>query len=291
VVRLDGADRRTFLQGLLTNDVQALAPGSSCYAAWLTPQGRMIADMHVLETGEATLMDVRGDQAASLAERLDQLIFTEDVRVRDASADYRRIAVAGPRAREAVEHAHVADPQIGSDHFIDPAWLVPLFELFLAPAVSSKFVEALHAAGAEDVDPAALETLRIESGIPLFGVDMHEDTIPLEAGIEDRAISMTKGCYVGQEVIVRVLHRGHGRVAKKLVRWSLNVAPEGELPPAGTPILKDGKEIGHLTSVAWSPFLNTGVGLGYVHRDFVDSTEPFNTPAGVILSIPREQRE
>lgn len=285
IVRLDGADRRTFLQGLLTNDVQALAPGSSCYAAWLTPQGRMIADMHVLETGEHVLLDVRADQAAGLAEHLDKLIFSEDVHVHDASADYRRVAVVGPKSRELVEQAHLGDPQVGSDHFQDPAWAVPVFEVFITTATASDFLTALRTAGAVDVGREAFEVLRIESAVPLFGVDMDEDTIPLEAGIENRAISFTKGCYVGQEVIVRVLHRGHGRVAKKLLPLTIDVDSEEKLPTRETTIVKDGREIGQLTSVAWSPTLGKGVALGYVHRDFVESTEPFLTPGGVTLSI------
>lgn len=285
VVRLDGDDRRTFLQGLLTNDIQALAPGSSCYAAWLTPQGRMIADMHVLETGQCVLLDVRGAQAASLAEHLDTLIFSEDVHVRDASSDYRRIAIVGPNARELVEQAHLQDPQVGSDHLQDPAWIVPVFDLFVSAAAAPAFVNALHAAGAVDVGRDTLDVLRVESGVPLFGVDMDEDTIPLEAGIESRAISVTKGCYVGQEVIVRVLHRGHGRVAKKLVPLAIDVSSESALPAPGTKIVKDGKEIGRLTSVAWSPTLGKGAALGYVHRDFVESTEAFTTPEGIALSI------
>jgi folate-binding protein YgfZ len=95
---------------------------------------------------------------------------------------------------------------------------------------------------------------------------MDETTIPLEAGIETRAISMTKGCYVGQEVIVRVLHRGHGRVAKKLVGVIL---PEAAAAERGAIITGDGKAIGSLTSIAWSPRLQRPVALGYVQRDFV----------------------
>jgi folate-binding protein YgfZ len=287
VVRLEGADRRTFLQGLLTNDVQALTPGSSCYAAWLTPQGRMIADMHVLETGDHVLLDVKAEQATSLAEHLDKLIFTEDVHVRDASTDYRRVAVVGPNARAFVEQAHLGDPQVGSDHFQDAAWVVPVFEVFISTATAADFLNALHVAGAVDVPREAFEVLRIESGVPLFGVDMDEDTIPLEAGIENRAISFTKGCYVGQEVIIRVLHRGHGRVAKKLVPLTLDVSSEDHLPAPKTTIVRDGKEIGRLTSVAWSPALGKGVALGYVHRDFVESAEPFATADGAEVSIRR----
>lgn len=284
-MRLDGPDRRSFLQGLLTNDIQALAPGSSCYAALLTPQGRMIADMHVLETGDFLLLDVARDGAPSLGQRLDQSIFTEDVTVRDASSEHRRIALAGPKARPALEEMLRCDPRANTHHFLDPAWEVPFFELFIDAASGEHCVNAIRAAGVVDVGRAEVEALRIESGVPLFGVDMDEHTIPLEAGIEERAISFTKGCYVGQEVIIRVLHRGHGRVARKLVRLAVEAASEADLPPRGTPIVKDGHEIGTLTSIAWSPMLGKGVALGYVQRDFVESAESFSTSDGTALAI------
>ena len=102
---------------------------------------------------------------------------------------------------------------------------------------------------------------------PAFLVDMDEHTIPLEAGIEDRAISFTKGCYVGQEVIVRVMHRGHGRVAKKLVGLLFE---KSATPHAGDLVGSDKREIGRLTSVVWSPALERPIALGYVHRDFVE---------------------
>jgi folate-binding protein YgfZ len=111
-----------------------------------------------------------------------------------------------------------------------------------------------------------MEVVRVESGRPLFGRDMDEHTIPLEAGIEDRAISFTKGCYVGQEVIVRVLHRGGGRVARRLVGLTLD-----REAPSGAPLLADTREMGRLTSVVRSPAIGGPIALGYVGRDF---TEP-----------------
>ena len=120
-----------------------------------------------------------------------------------------------------------------------------------------------------EVDLDTYDVVRIEDGVPRFLVDMNEDTIPLEAGIEDRAISFTKGCYVGQEVIVRVTHRGGGRVAKRLVRWKAGAfAPE--VPVGEARILSGDRDIGRVTSAAFSPDQNAIVGLGYVHRDFVE---------------------
>jgi folate-binding protein YgfZ len=123
---------------------------------------------------------------------------------------------------------------------------------------------ALASAGAPAADPAAIEALRLEAGYPIFGVDMTDDTIPLEAGIEQRAISFSKGCYVGQEVIIRVLHRGHGRVARKLV--ALRV--EDGVPAAGARLFAGARDVGAVTSAARSPRFGA-IALGYVHRDFV----------------------
>ncbi len=276
VVRLDGADRRSFLQGLLTNDIQALAPGAACYAALLTPQGRMIADMNVLETGEFLLLDVRRDQAAALTAKFEQSIFTEDVTVRDATAEYGRLALGGPQAQRVLERALRADPRVSTRHFSDPAFNVPLIEVFAQAAAFVSLLDTLRDAGAVEVGRDAAEVVRVESGVPLFGVDMDEETIPLEAGIQDRAISFTKGCYVGQEVIVRVLHRGHGRVAKKLVQLEIEATSEADLPAPGTAIQKDGTQAGTLTSVAWSPRLGKGVALGYVHRDYAEPGARFD---------------
>jgi folate-binding protein YgfZ len=117
------------------------------------------------------------------------------------------------------------------------------------------------------MDETTAETLRIETGVPRFGRDMDEETIPLEAGIESRAISFTKGCYVGQEVIIRVLHRGHGRVARKLVGLTIDGS---DVPQPGTRIASGDREIGEVTSSTMSPALQRPIALGYVHRDFVE---------------------
>ncbi len=129
------------------------------------------------------------------------------------------------------------------------------------------------------MDLATFDVLRIEAGVPTFLVDMTGDTIPLEAGIEDRAISFTKGCYVGQELIVRVTQRGGGRVAKKLVGLaldgdasavaSLDGTRERSAPASGAPIHAGDRAIGHVTSAVFSPRLGRVIALGYVHRDFV----------------------
>jgi folate-binding protein YgfZ len=125
---------------------------------------------------------------------------------------------------------------------------------------------ALLRAGAVQADAATIDAIRIEQGVAKFGADMDDETIPLEAGIEGQAISFSKGCYVGQEVIIRVLHRGHGRVARKLVGLLFD---DAVVPAPGTPVHAGDREIGSLRSSAMSPALGHAVALAYLHRDFL----------------------
>lgn len=279
-----GADRASFLHALLTNDIARLTAGTGCYSAYLTPQGRMISDMRVIETGDRMLVGVEGFVAAPLAERLDTLVFSEDVQVRDVTGELAELGVHGPSAAELLEHltgvpadrlrsmaqydnvhAHRAHAPASELIIVrDDALGVPGFDVYAVPNSAGHLAAALVDAGALQCDPDTAEVLRIEAGRPRFGVDMDTETIPLEAGIEDRAISLTKGCYVGQEVIVRVLHRGHGRVAKRLVTL---VLASDVVPSHGDLVFAGEQEVGRITSAARSPQMSAVAALGYVHRD------------------------
>lgn len=281
-ISVSGADRRSFLQGLLTNDVAALQPGAGCYAALLTPQGRMISDMDVLELGDRIILVVPAATSARLVEQFDNSIFTEDVTVANVSLEMRQMTVVGGSAVTALGLALPSDlsaPYANRVHeiagarvltYVDPTWGLPARQVLGPEATLASIGESLRASGIQSVDPHALEPLRIEHGTPLFGIDMDEDTIPLEAGLDERAISFTKGCYVGQEVIIRVMHRGHGRVARKLVGFELPDARPDALPAHGTVLLSGDRDVGMLTSIAWSDRLDRAVALGYVRRDLVE---------------------
>jgi folate-binding protein YgfZ len=261
---LRGVDRRTYLHGILTNDIQSLAAGAGCYAALLTPQGRMITDMHVYELGDATLITLPLSLAPAIRDRLDQYIFAEDVQVEDASSGTVQYGLYGPLAEDVVARLTI-QPLLGVVRSDEIG--LPGFEVIALRGQAPELERLLTEAGARPVDRGVAEIFRVEAGMPRFLVDMNTDTIPLEASIEDRAISMSKGCYPGQEVIVRVLHRGGGRVAKKLVGM---VFPAGGAVPAVGEKVKSGeREIGSVTSAVMSPRLARPVALGYVHRDFV----------------------
>ena len=276
---LRGGDRRSYLHGILTNDIEALAPGEGRYAAVLTAQGRMITDMDVYELGSEVLITLPRSLAAALRDRLDQYIFTEDVQVEDASEATVQFGVYGPAAKAVMDRLDLAPPAVvlaGRPFGVDG------FEVVALRGQRDELERALVESGALPVEPATADMARIEAGIPRFLVDMTTDTIPLEAGIEHRAISMTKGCYPGQEVIVRVLHRGGGRVAKKLV--GILFGTGAEAPAAGMKVHAGEREIGAITSSAMSERLQRPIALGYVHRDFVTLGTPV-TVGGVAAEV------
>jgi folate-binding protein YgfZ len=283
-IAVAGPDRATFLNGLLTNDTASLAPGSGCYAAWLTPQGRMLCDLHVLESGDMILLDVPAADVQQAAARLEQFHFTEDVQIATLDS-LRSVWIHGPAAPAMLDGEFAAWMQYQNARIelagvsvviarIDQL-AVPGFVIYVDAQQEDEVTAVLAARGALHATPATLEAARIEAGYPVFGIDMTGDTIPLEAGIEDRAISLTKGCYVGQEVIIRVLHRGHGRVARKLVRLQV----EGDAPPRGSKVFGGDRDIGCVTSAAESPRLGA-VALGYLHRDFVEAGTAVDVQAG-----------
>jgi len=289
---VSGPDRASFLQGLLTNDIAALAAGRGCYAAYLTPQGRMIADLFVYELADLMLLTVPIGIKDSLLAKLDRLIFTEDVKLGDVTATFAQTAVVGPEAASISslvldgvsaetlsslpEHGNLRARFEGQTAIVTRVTDTgePGFDVFVERPSAEAFRSRLAGRGVAELDVATAESLRIEAGVPRFGPDMDEETIPLEAGIESRAISFTKGCYVGQEVIVRVLHRGHGRVARKLVGLILD---DGPAPAAGAIVRSGEREVGRITSGAISPALKKPIALAYIHRDFV--------AAGTVLAI------
>ena len=320
LIAVDGSDRADFLQGLLTNDVAALGNGTGCYAAYLTPQGRMVADMDVFSLDERMLLDVHADVAPVLATRLDSLIFTEEATVDDWSATHVSYGVHGPAAldvaaealdrlgagREAASGVRRLGPhrclQAAADGMAtivarSDELGVPGLALVADRDGAAALRSALVSAGGKEIDAATAEVVRVESGRPAFPADMDTETIPLEAGIEARAISLTKGCFVGQEVIIRVLHRGGGRVARKLVGLALGApgsAADSQIavPARGARLHRDGQAVGAVTSAVMSPALGQVIALGYVPRALaetetrVDVEQDGGRTAAVVTQVP-----
>jgi folate-binding protein YgfZ len=217
------------------------------------------------------------------------LIFSEDVQVVDVSREIEIIGVHGPSAPALTQRAtglpvdtlvNQYDNVTSGDTTIvrDDNLALAGFDIHVPSAEAHVLREKLSDGGAVSASAETYETLRIEAGRPRFGLDMTTDTIPLEAGIEDRAISFTKGCYVGQEVIVRVTHRGHGRVARRLVSI---VLPAGRVPGPGDAICAGDRQVGEITSATESPKLGSALALGYVQRD--------HAAAGTALTVNGSQ--
>lgn len=284
VIEVTGGDATRWLDGMVSNDVAALAPGSprsGCYAALLSPKGKIVADVHVLaQEGGYWLESARHANAAIIA-RLDRYIIADDVKLDDRSTEFVRIGVEGAAASAVLTAA--ADGSM--EDLARDSWQAleiggvsvtaarygwsgeDAYQLF-APAGSRRaVVEALQdAAGDVEVSPcsmAALEVLRIEAGVPLLGAELDEGVLPDEARLE-AAISRTKGCYTGQEIVARVFSRG--AVNHLLV----GLAFERDTPPAiETELFAEGRKTGEITSACSSPSAGA-IGLGYVRRDHAE---------------------
>jgi folate-binding protein YgfZ len=279
---LTGADRVRFLHGQVTNNVKDLDPGEGCYAALVTAKGKMVSDLNVYCLPDELRLDIEPGLARTVKERLEKYIIADDVQVRDVSPDLALFSVQGPQAGAVLRSAlslelpatlltwrRATDAVHGDIDCVNHPRAAALgFDLFVpratAPGAWRCLIDAARAAGGGPAGWNALEVARVEAGIPRFHADMDEQTLAPEAGIDSRAISYTKGCYIGQEVIARV--RTYGQVARALRGLRL---PDGlaALPQHGDKLLHDGKEAGFVTSAVASPRFRANLALGYVRRE------------------------
>ena len=285
-IRLWGKDPVKMVHGLITNDLLKAPAGQGVYAAMLTPKGRTISELRIfrreLPSGVEVLLDLPREALEGTRDHLKKMVPPMFARWADVTEQTAALGVYGPRSREIVSRVLGIDPPRQEDAHAEAGFgdapvmaiatrAVGLEEGFdlVAPAEAAPGLwRALVEAGARPVGWGALETLRIEAGRPRFGADLGEDVIPTEAfeaaGLMERAISFTKGCYTGQEVIVRIAHRGH--VNRNLRGLLLG---DGLAPAAGARLFnpENGKDVGALTSVAWSPLLGQTIALGFVRRE------------------------
>jgi aminomethyltransferase len=274
LLRLTGNDRITFLQGMVTNDVAALHAGDGVYAAFLTQQGRVVADVRVYALADELWVDVLATRRTALRDGLERYIIADEVEfaaddvlplivLEGPHAARVVLAVTGEAVAELVPYAHRAFEFEGHTvritavtHTGEPGYL-----LCGSPEAAAALWTRSRSAGAEPVGMEALDVLRIEAGIPWAGRDMDESLLISEVGLES-AISYKKGCYLGQEVVERVAARG--QVHRKLVGIECHGAA---LPPSGAKLLHDGKEVGWVTSSTWSPAREAVIALGYARRE------------------------
>lgn len=252
-----GTDRKRFLHGQVTNNVNDLAVGQGCYAAVVSAKGKIESDLNIYCLENELLLDFEPGLATRIAGRFDKYIIADDVQIEDVSGKYGLISVQGPQAIDPnVPEQPLSFKQIGQSYYVNHARGTRRgFEVFVPLAAK----ESLRVMGTP-CGEQALDIVRIEAGIPRFGVDMDETNLAPETGIEARAISYTKGCYIGQEVISRI--RTYGQVAKA---WR-GLRCES-LPVKGDKLHLAGKEVGYITSAVFSPALKANIALGYVRRE------------------------
>ena len=259
-----GPDGAEYLQGQLTNDVEALAVGEGQYAALLDRKGHMQADMRVLRTGpEEIWLDTEPEALAAARRHLEMYSIGRDVSVADVSAERAILSLLGPRSvpiagtaplpENACETTAVAGTDCiaaGTQFGID---------LIVVAAESERLRRALLDAGAVEVSSEAVEILRVEAGLPRFGAEMGTETMPAEAGIVERAISFTKGCYIGQETVARLHYKGRPNRHLRGLRLSDPV-------PSGAVLRLGEKEVGRLGGSVVSPALGP-IGLAILRRE------------------------
>ncbi len=278
VVEIRGGDRVRWLQGQITHDVEALdpaGPASGCYATVLTVKGRIVADLHVLARPDAFWLEFDASVRDAVWQRLDRYIVADDVELVDASARFARLGLEGPEAPAVLAAASgAAPPELAAESAVEleiagaactvAAWgftSLDAFQLFVPAEAAEEVASALLAAGAVETGESVLEILRVESGVPRQGAELDEEVFPAEARL-DRAISIDKGCYTGQEIVERIRSRGAVNYLLVGLRFT------GDAPPAaGSELVNaEGKRVGEVTSVAQSPGAGA-IGLGFVRRE------------------------
>lgn len=252
VLRATGKDAKDYLHRMTTQDVNALAPGGAAYTTVLNAKGHLLADAHVLVEDDGLLLVMAPDGAAAARPHLERFVIMDDVSFEDLSAGLRLVPVLGTELG-----ARLGGRAEGLRVFSDGRRGAPCLALLVPVADAEALRGALVAAGAVALDAGDLEVLRVLGGFPRFGVDMDGSRLPMEAGLTRAAISFSKGCYTGQEVVLRATARGH--LQRGLVQLAL---PPDAAP--GTALSAGGQEVGRITSAVNAP--EGRVGLGYVRR-------------------------
>ena len=276
---LTGGEAAEYLQGQVTNDVEALTPGQGCYAALLTHKGKVVADMRILRGPDWLLIDTEPHALPALARNVDMYSIGRDVQLRDVTGDRAILSLVGPGARAALD----AEPPDEEN-----AWVEGQHGIYVATDLGVDVIceagdaDAVRSAlGVDAVGPEAAELVRIESGRPRHGIDFDAETIPQEAGLNERAVSFTKGCYVGQETVARLHYKGKPNRHLRGLKLS-------EPGHTGDPIKAGDREVGRLGSTAVSP-RHGPIALALVRREAAPGAEVEVGEAGargVVVELP-----
>jgi tRNA-modifying protein YgfZ len=254
---LTGPEAKTFLHGQVTNDIEGLEPGRGCYAAFLTHKGKMLGDLRVLDLGDELLLDTERVALQELFNMIRRFKLGSDVELHKRTLEMGLLSLIGPQADTfGLENEH---DNRRAEIAGQPVVLVRTdvgVDVFM-PADSKALVAA--GLGVPEVDESAAEIVRVERGRPRYGAELDDGVIPQEAGLNDRAVSFTKGCYVGQETVARLHYRGKPNRHLRGLRLSAQAAPGDELRLGE-------KVVGRLGTVVVSP-VHGPIALAIVRRE------------------------
>jgi folate-binding protein YgfZ len=299
LIDVSGADAVAFLHSFTTSDIKKLPVGRGCEAFVTSPQGKTLGHVLILRGEKSLLLCTTAGQAATLIGHWERYVISEDVTLRDLSTERTTLLVAGARAAEVLHQATGAEPpgellawsevSIAGDSAGDISAALARVEyagpnsyfLIVPNANVSAAAAALEQAGSVRCSVAATEMVRIEAGFPLFGQDITDDNLPQEIGRDAKAISFTKGCYLGQETIARIDALGH--VNRQLV--GVRFFGDG-IPSAGTPLAVSEKVVGHVTSAAWSPRWGDPLAIALVRRAQAKPGTELASPTGNQIVVP-----
>lgn len=282
-VRVSGTEAMQFLNGLVTNDVKTLQPNTWMTAAFPNAQGRLVAPARILRIEDSFLIDTDTATSERVRKTLERFTLAGDFRVADITKETVLLSLQGERASEIIANLFdQSTSHIAPWHALQTSWrehqIIIMrathtnengFDLFVPTEAAQALWTAFQgAAGARPIGYDVYEMLRIEAGIPRYGVDMDETNVVTESLAEDDAVSYQKGCYIGQEIIARIHWRGH--VAKKLTGLIFDEGAQYLSPMIGAKLKSaDGKEIGRVTSRTFSPRLDKAIALAYVKYDYL----------------------
>ena len=297
-IELTGKDRQTFLQGFCTNNIKQLQPGTGCEAFLTNLQGKTLGFVLVYCHGESLVLETTAGQAEVLTNHLDRYIIQEDVVLQDQTQAWHQWLLAGEQAAELLSKELTTPvPEQQLQHVEAQLQSIPVsirnvpWSRYPCYAINSQQEQAaaieqiLVATGIKSCLPEAAEICRIEAGFPHYGQDITDGNLPQEIDRNDRAVSFTKGCYLGQETIARIDAMGH--VNKRLcgLRFS-----SPAVPAVGSELSVDDKVVARITSSCYCPACESPIALAYVQRGHDQQGETFTLPAGTatVCTLPFE---
>lgn len=263
--KITGKDAKDFLNRILTNNIKELGNGFGCYTCLCDKKGKILADLYCYATPQFFLVECDKTLKDKIQTILKRYIIMEDVQIGE-TLDWKGVGVIGPKSENLLLSRGLTPPAENLQ-FVECVirknrWGFDGFEIWGDERFLSLFKKG------EPISKETQEILRIESKTPLYGVDVTEENIPQEAGLYE-ALNFNKGCYVGQETIARLEHRGHVNKGLALLKLEGDLVP----PPATKIVTEFGEEVGHVTSSCFSPKYNAPIAMGYIRYSYLSEKE------------------